>query len=386
MDYYLVFHNWGHSYYRLLSSNDDLWLHIVFHVILIIVPISFSFVLMVFLFKFIFKILKKKVTKNIPVGFSDNQDLPTSILPFIVKLSFKKQIILCIGSLAILPVTYASLELPKRIINEAINAENFSKKAISLSVNQPDYLLFLCALFLLVIIASAVIKYLVNIYRGIVAESLIRTLREDTYRKYRMAKKPSRAIIPILVQEVEPVGGFSGDSFSLPILQGGTALTIILFMMVQNIALGIAAITLLPVQMLVIPYFQRKINHYVRERVLVARSLSNSINRHEHAEEEAVNNHFNTLHDLRMKIFKKKYLMKSTNNLLMNLTPFFFYTIGGFLVIKNELSLGALIASLASYKDMASSIRELFSYYQRLQDVKIRYGEIYKYANEELIA
>lgn len=384
MDYYLVFHNWGHSYYRLLSSNDDLWIHIVFHVILIIVPISFSFVLIVFLFKLAFVFLKKKITKDIPVKINDSQGTPTSIFSFITKLSFEKQVVLCIGSLAILPITYASLELPKRIINEAINAENFSKKAISLSVNQPDYLLFLCALFLLVIIASAVVKYWVNIYRGVVAESLTRALRLSVYKKYKIAGKPDRTVVPILIQEVEPIGGFSGDSFSLPILQGGTALTIISFMMIQNIALGIAAITLLPVQMLVIPYFQKKINHHIRERVLAARELSNSFDKHSCVKEVIINNNFNSLHDLRIKISKQKYLMKSINNLLMNLTPFFFYTIGGFLVIKNELSLGALIASLASYKDMASSIRELFSYYQRLQDVEIRYGEIYKYINNKI--
>lgn len=71
--------------------------------------------------------------------------------------------------------------------------------------------------------------------------------------------------------------------------------------------------------------------------------------------------------------------MKSLNNFIMNLTPFFFYTIGGFLVLENHLSLGALVASLASYKDLAPAIRELFKYYQLNQDAKLRYAEIRDY-------
>lgn len=55
--------------------------------------------------------------------------------------------------------------------------------------------------------------------------------------------------------------------------------------------------------------------------------------------------------------------MKSINNFIMNLTPFLFYTIGGCLVIESQLLLGAWATSLASYKDLASTIRELFIYY-----------------------
>ena len=76
-------------------------------------------------------------------------------------------------------------------------------------------------------------------------------------------------------------------------------------------------------------------------------------------------------------------MMKAINNFIMNLTPFFFYTIGGYLVIEGKLSLGALVASLASYKDLASAIRELFNYYQSLQDARIRYREIVRFMHQQ---
>ncbi len=133
--------------------------------------------------------------------------------------------------------------------------------------------------------------------------------------------------------------------------------------------------------MFVIPKFQRKINELVRKRVRAVRTLSSSIVL-SFGEIDALSHHkeirkqFSYLHRLRLRIFKIKYMMKSINNFIMNLTPFFFYTIGGYLVIEGNLSLGALVASLSSYKDLSSSVRELFTYYQTMQNAKIRYYEV----------
>ena len=71
--------------------------------------------------------------------------------------------------------------------------------------------------------------------------------------------------------------------------------------------------------------------------------------------------------------------MKSLNNFIMNLTPFFLYTIGGFMVLEGHLSLGSLVASLASYKDLAPAIKELFNYYQRIHDARLRYTEVLEF-------
>ena len=83
--------------------------------------------------------------------------------------------------------------------------------------------------------------------------------------------------MPVLTQEVEPVCSFSGDSVIVPLLHGGTVVTIITFMMVQNVVLGAAAITLLPIQLILIPKLQPKINHFVRLRVGAIRDLSDAL-------------------------------------------------------------------------------------------------------------
>ncbi len=68
--------------------------------------------------------------------------------------------------------------------------------------------------------------------------------------------------------------------------------------------------------------------------------------------------------------------MKALNNFLTGLTPFFFYSIGGYLVIEGSLTIGALVAVLAAYKDFSAPVKELFKYYQSLEDVRIRYEAV----------
>ena len=55
------------------------------------------------------------------------------------------------------------------------------------------------------------------------------------------------------------------------------------------------------------------------------------------------------------------------------MTPFFFYSIGGYLVIRGELSFGALVAVLAAYKDLSDPWKELLNYYQVKEDARVKY-------------
>jgi len=372
-----------------LFDHDHLWLHLIVHVVLVIMPTIFVGIFLWILFRLgfyrLFRILG--IGKRIDKTSASFYKIPDHILTFVTRYSIKQQVLLGIGALATLPITYTSLELPKRIINYAISAESYADSPVSESYTQVDYLLLLCGLYLLVLLLNGILKYFVNFYKGSLAESLIRRLRLFIYQRKSSQRRTSQNsdIVPVIVQEVEPVCGFSGDSFVVPLLQGGTAITIIAFMMVQNIALGAAAITLVPLQLLIIPRFQKKINALVQQRIGLVRSLSKNLsapakNAGGYSVKET-NGLFLRIQGLRLKLFRVKYLSKAINNFIMNLTPFFFYTIGGYLVIEGKLSMGALVASLASYKDLASSIRELFAYYQSYQDARVRYEEIYVFAN-----
>ena len=384
------FHNWSYNLALNFFDHDHRWLHIILHIVLVVTPLLLTAIMLCSVYRIIrsyyIPVTVHPVTALRP---ATTTGIPLQLRYFIKKYTFTNQCFLAAGALLTLPITYANLELPKRIINGAINKENFVTSKISISLSQIDYLLLLCGLFLLVLLANGILKFVLNYYKGSVAETLIRRLRLYILRQRRQGSANIRStdMTPVIIQEVEPVCSFSGDSIAIPLLQGGTALTIITFMLVQNLTLGAAAITLLPIQMIIIPRFQCRINRLVQQRLLSVRKLSQLLSeasdKKSYAERKQIRGFFGHLHGLRLQIFKTKYLMKAINNFIMNLTPFFFYTIGGYLVIEGKLSLGALVASLASYKDLASAIRELFNYYQSLQDARIRYREIVRFIQQQ---
>jgi ABC-type bacteriocin/lantibiotic exporter with double-glycine peptidase domain len=87
-------------------------------------------------------------------------------------------------------------------------------------------------------------------------------------------------------------------------------------------------------------------------------------------------NSFRELEEVRRRIFILKFFIKALNNFLTALTPFLFYSLGGYFVIEGRISLGALVAVLAAHKDFSAPLKELFRYYQTLEDTRIRYHEI----------
>ena len=188
--------------------------------------------------------------------------------------------------------------------------------------------------------------------------------------------------------EVEPLGGFVGDSIALPAFQGGTLLTILVFMFVQDWMLGLAAIALYPIQGYIIPKLQWHVNQLGKARVRNVRVLAEKIGEAVSGIEEVHANdgarrilarfteRLGVIYDIRYEIFRRKFFIKFINNFIAQLTPFFFYSIGGYLVIKGDLTFGALVAILAAYKDLSAPWKELLTYYQRLADSRIKYDQV----------
>ncbi|NQZ50885.1 MAG: ABC transporter ATP-binding protein [Moritella sp.] len=371
-----------------IFDHDHWWLHFITHIILVLMPLM----LLAILINKLISLMRQTLLLRRESRQSGNPlyhpRIPQSLSIFIKKYTLRKQLLLAGGAILTLPITFAILELPKLIINNAIDSDNYLLNKTAMSLSQIEYLLVLCGFYLMALIANGVLKFVLNYYKGCVAEGLIKRLRLLIFRRQRGQRGVNKSdfLAPVILQEVEPICAFSGDAVAVPVLQGGTALTIIGFMLLQNIALGAAVIALLPVQIIIIPIFQRRINKLVRHRLRKVRRLSKLLaseqNRPAHLAQKPIRTAFHALYVLRIQLFKTKFIMKSLNNFIMNLTPFFFYTVGGYLVIEGKLSLGALVASLASYKDLASAIRELFTYYQSLQDARTRYTEMLTYTEQ----
>jgi len=321
--------------------------------------------------------------------------LEPTIYGFILRHSLWKQVALLVFTLVSFPFLYYSLDLPKTIVNRAIGGKKFPQDLYGIwELDQIPYLLTLCGIFLALVFINGGFKYYINVYKGQLGERMLRRLRYELY--HRLLRFPighykrvsSAELIPMITAEVEPLGGFIGDAFVLPAFQGGTLLTIIAFMFMQDPVLGAAAVALYPLQGYFIPKLQRKVNLLGKERVRTVRQVADRVGDSAAGITEIYANDavrlqlanfagfLGVIYDIRFEIYRRKFFVKFLNNFIAQLTPFFFYTIGGYLVIQGDLSFGALVAVLAAYKDLASPWTELLNFYQLLQDAKIKYEQV----------
>lgn len=322
--------------------------------------------------------------------------MPKSVFAYIWRHSRLQQIILTLVTLLSFPFLYYSLDLPKQIVNEAIGGAGAPYDILGVPLNQIEFLFSLSAIFLALVFVNGGFKYFINVYQGVMAERMLRRLRYQLFDRVlrfplpHFRKTSQGEIVSMITSEAEPLGGFFGEAFSLPLYQGGILITISAFIFIQDPLMGIAAIAFYPLQGYLIPKLQRRVNMLGKQRVQNVRRMSEHIgetvggatdiraNETQGFELTHFTQRLGRIFEIRKEIYYRKFFIKFLNNFIAQITPFFFYSIGGYLVIMGDLSFGALVAALAAYKDMSAPWKELLAYYQRLADANIKYEQLHE--------
>ncbi|MEO1091776.1 MAG: ABC transporter transmembrane domain-containing protein [Pseudomonadota bacterium] len=308
--------------------------------------------------------------------------------------SWRQQLVVLAVTLCSLPFFYLSVDLPKTIVDDALGSGTGPREFFGVELSRLDYLWALCLCFLALVLVNGGFKYWINVYKGIVGERTLRRMRFDLYTRilrfppahFRVMSQGQ--LVQMINAEVEPLGGFVGDAYSLPAYQGGMLLTILTFMFLQNPLMGLAAIILYPFQIYIIPKLQRQVNELGRQRVRQVRVLAERIgetaagvvdirtNAADAYEEARFSDELGKVFFIRLSIYKKKFLIKFINNFLAQLAPFLFYSIGGYLVLQGELTIGAILAILSAHEKLSAPWKELLAYYQMLWDTQIKYEQV----------
>jgi len=188
-----------------------------------------------------------------------------------------------IVTLLLFPPLYLTLELPKRIINDAIGAASDQINFFGIALDQVTFLMCLCMLFLLAVLMHGMMKMRINTMKGVLSERMLRRLRYQLITRLFRFPKPfyqrtSQAeIVSMVTGESEPLGGMMGDAISQPIMQAGQMLTILVFLFLQSFWFGLAAIAMIPFQAWLIPMLQRQVNVLNKKRVRELRKLAGEI-------------------------------------------------------------------------------------------------------------
>src|SRR5947207_6272182 len=214
--------------------------------------------------------------------------LERSLFGFIIRYSKRDQLLIVPLVVASMVVYYLSLDLPKTIINQAIQGVGFRdadsvKHFLGMDLERLPYLFALSLLFLALIVLNGWLKFQINTMKGWMGERMLRRLRYALFdyilrfplARFRRVKAAEMATM--VKDEVEPLGGFIGEALITPLFLGGQALTAMAFILYQHWVLGLVAVSVVAVQAFIIPTLRKRLLVLGRERQLTARALAGRI-------------------------------------------------------------------------------------------------------------
>ncbi|WP_431323885.1 ABC transporter transmembrane domain-containing protein [Rhizobium sp. YTU87027] len=329
--------------------------------------------------------------------------------------------ILAVVAVSMIPY-FLSFDLPKQIVNGPIQGSGFEGEGATqtfmrlaykfpiigeveffkgLQLDRLQMLMGLSLVFLALVVLNGLFKFYINTYKGRLGERMLRRIRFELIDRVlrfppaHFKRVKSAEIATMIKDEVEPMGGFTGDAFVSPALLGGQALTALAFIIVQNFWLGMIAAAIVGVQAVVIPRMRKRLLDLGRQRQLTARELSGRVgeivdgigtihgNDTSNFERADIATRLGLIFSIRYDLYQWKFLVKFLNNFLAQVTPFLFYAIGGYLALQGRLDIGQLVAVISAYKDLPGPLKELIDWDQMRQDVQVKYQQVYEQFNVE---
>lgn len=302
-----------------------------------------------------------------------------SLLRYIWSHTRRQQLwILLVVAASMVPY-FLAFDLPKQIINgpiqgngfEALNARQPFFRVVydlpmigraevfsGIDLDRQQTLMALSTTFLILVLINGLFKFYINTYKGRLGERMLRRIRfalVDRVLRFppkHFKRLKSAEIASMVKDEVEPLGGFTGDAFVLPALLGGQALTTLGFIIVQNMWLGMLTAGIVGIQLSIVPRMRRRVRELGRLRQLTAREFSGRVseivdgigavhsNDTSNLERADIAWRLGRIFSIRYDLYQWKFLVKFINNLIAQVTPFIFYAFGGYFVLIGKLDLG----------------------------------------------
>lgn len=277
------------------------------------------------------------------------------------------------------------LEMQKRIVNEAI----FLRKI--------DLLLTYCGIYLVAVLAASGLKFLINTLETIIGQRALADMRKDLYHHILtlplnfFRKTQPGLVVNALVSELSTSGNFVGMAVAAPVTNILTLLAFASYLIWLNPLLGIISLSIYPIVVFIVPMVQRGANKANKKRVDTARNMSDKITEsvsgihevHSNAAYHIENRKFDAIVNKLLKIrivwSLYRFGVKVLNNFFVNLSPFLIFLLGGYLAMKGQLELGALVAFLSAQEKLYTPWKELIEFYQVYEDASVRYKRVMQY-------
>jgi len=269
---------------------------------------------------------------------------------YVWRSSASQQIVLIVLAIIAAVLATAPLELQRHIINTLAGHEKLERLG------------WLCGGYLIAALVIGGLKYIVNIKSAGLGEFTIRSLREEVLRNPSSAANPdatpdeprknrSGALVTTISSQAEAVGKFVGDCISTPIVQAGTLLSVLSYMLYAEPRLGVVVLFIAVPQLLVVPMIQRRINVHVRERshtlvragdLMVEPTLNHGSSAASLRSE--ISKAFEAIYLARLAVFRLKFRLKFLISALQSMSVFVLLFAGGIMVLNGKNEIGIVVA------------------------------------------
>ena len=291
--------------------------------------------------------------------------LPRNIYRYVLATGAVHQLALVALTAVVALLEVAPLEMQRRIVNDLVKHRPFS------------WVIWLCGAYAGIVLVQGATKLALNIYRGWVAERATRDLRR---RVHNIIEHPAAAppvaeaqgiTISMIVAEVEPIGGFVGESVSEPLLQIGIMGSVFAYLIHLDPWMALAAIALFVPQLVFVPLLQNAVNRRTGARIQVLRQLGvGMIDRSDGAEDER---RIQQAFVLDMGIFKIKFTMNFLMNLCNHLQIVSALLVGGWWVYMGHLEIGGVVAFISGIGRMNDPWGDLVNYFRDINVTQVKY-------------
>jgi len=302
-----------------------------------------------------------------------------SLFSWVFAGNVKLQIMLLVIIVVMVFARVLPLEMQKRIVNEAINLRSI------------DLLLMYCGIYLVAVIFFSALKYLTNVLQTLITQRTTARMRKALYHHiltlplgfFRNTQPGS--VVNSLVSELTMPGNFAGMAITSPVTNLLTLLAFAVYLFFLNPLLAAVSLSIYPIVVFLVPVLQKGVNRANKKRVDAARQLSSRIAEsitgiHEIQGNGAYgieNRKYDSMVDRLLKIrivwSLYRFAVKTSNSFFVSLGPFIVFILGGYLTIKGQLELGALVAFLSAQEKLYDPWKELIEFYQVYQDGSVTY-------------
>jgi ABC-type multidrug transport system fused ATPase/permease subunit len=298
-------------------------------------------------------------------------ELPRNIFRYVLGTGAVHQLVLLVLTIVAALIEVVPLELQRRIVDDLVKHRTYS------------WVIGLCAVYAGVVLVQGGTKLALNIYRGWVGERAKRDLRRRVHAFVESPTAASPAVeaqgiaTSMIVAEVEPIGGFVGESVSEPLLQVGIMLSVLAYLIHIDPWMALAAFALFIPQLVFVPLLQTAVNRRTGARIRVLRQLGIAMiagnGRVNSESSRADDRRIDQAFALDMGIFKRKFTMNFLMNICNHLQIVSALLVGGWWVYTSRLELGGVVAFISGIGRLNDPWGDLVNYFRDVNVAQIKY-------------